>query len=222
MTAALDLSIVVPVFNSCRTLPELARRLRGVLSREAISYEIIYVDDASSDGSWRVLERLRDSDPGRVRAIRLPANAGQHAALLEGMRRCAGNLVATMDDDLQDRPEEIPALLRAMKTDPAADAAVGVPMGRPYGAVRLAASRLVHRLQPKRYRGTEIHGFNLIRRRLVDRLVDERPPVIGQAIAARAARLVRVPVRRDRAALPSRYGWRASLAMAWKMVAPRT
>lgn len=107
-------SVVVPVFNSEKTLDELYSRLTAVLQKVTDDYEIILVDDCSSDGSWEKLKRLHEND-GRVKVIHLIRNFGQHNATLCGLKHCTGSYVIILDDDLQHPPEEIPKLIEKIE-----------------------------------------------------------------------------------------------------------
>ena len=107
------LSIVVPVFNEARSLGDLHRRLTRTLKEVGQPHEIIFVDDGSHDGSADVLRALHAQD-GAVRVIRFNRNYGQHAAVCAGMERARGDVVVTLDADLQNPPEEIPRLLAAL------------------------------------------------------------------------------------------------------------
>jgi glycosyltransferase involved in cell wall biosynthesis len=113
--AKLDLSVVVPVYRSAATLPELTERLISALDGTGMSYELVFVDDASPDDSWRVLQQLQSQHPDCVTALQLMRNFGQHNALMCGFRHSRGQYVVTMDDDLQNPPEEILKLIRAMQ-----------------------------------------------------------------------------------------------------------
>jgi undecaprenyl-phosphate 4-deoxy-4-formamido-L-arabinose transferase len=110
-----DLSVVIPVYRSSETLPELVRRLVAVLSCVGVEYELVLVDDGSPDHSWSVLEKLQEEYPNLLRPIQLMRNYGQHNALMCGFRHARGEFVVTMDDDLQNPPEEIPKLLAAIQ-----------------------------------------------------------------------------------------------------------
>lgn len=107
----LGVSIVIPVYNSARTLQQLHARLTAVLSELGRTYEIILIDDGSRDDSWEGLEALRAIDPVHVVAVQLMRNYGQHNALMCGLNMARGAYVVTMDDDLQNPPEEIPKML---------------------------------------------------------------------------------------------------------------
>jgi len=111
----MDLSVVIPAYRCAATLPELFERLIRVLDRMSLEYEIICVDDGSQDDTWQTLERLWAKHPGRVVAVRLVRNYEQHNALMCGFHHARGNLVATLDADLQHSPEELPKLLAAIR-----------------------------------------------------------------------------------------------------------
>ena len=104
-----DLSVVIPVYGSAKTLPELHRRLTEALPEITANYEIVFVFDCSPDNTWDVLQDIFHADH-RVRVIRLMKNFGQQRAVLCGFAESRGDLVVTMDDDLQHRPEDIQRL----------------------------------------------------------------------------------------------------------------
>ncbi len=108
----LYLSVVIPVFNEEENLLELHARLLATLKTLNKSFEILYVDDGSRDGSWRLLEGFHKLDPGgQVKLVRFNRNYGQHMAVFAGFERALGQVVVTLDADLQNPPEEIPKLL---------------------------------------------------------------------------------------------------------------
>jgi glycosyltransferase involved in cell wall biosynthesis len=112
----MDLSIIVPVFNEEESLPELCNWIAKVMDRDQFSYEVILVDDGSTDLSWKVIESLNEQSD-RIKGIRFQRNYGKSAALNEGFRSCQGKVVITLDADLQDSPEEIPALRSMILND---------------------------------------------------------------------------------------------------------
>lgn len=105
-----DISIVIPLFNEDESLTELTKWISDVMANTSFSYEVLFVDDGSTDKSWKIVEQLRETYPGIVKGIRFRRNYGKSAALNEGFRYCDGNVVITMDADMQDSPEEIPEL----------------------------------------------------------------------------------------------------------------
>ena len=111
-----DISVVVPLFNESESLPELEAWIRKVLQNGGLSYEIIFIDDGSNDGSWDVVRKLASENPN-VRGISFRRNYGKSAALYCGFDAARGNVVITMDADLQDSPDEIPELYRMITED---------------------------------------------------------------------------------------------------------
>lgn len=106
-----ELSIVIPLLNEAESLPELTQWIQRVLTAQGLSYEVILIDDGSTDDSWEVIEALAQTDPA-LRGIRFNRNYGKSAALDTGFRAVRGRVVCTMDADLQDSPEELPELYR--------------------------------------------------------------------------------------------------------------
>lgn len=113
-SSLINVSIVIPLFNEEESLPELIEWISRVNNSHGFSYEIILVDDGSSDGSWQVIERLQKHHP--IKGIRFGRNYGKSAALNTGFRQAEGEVVITMDADLQDSPDEIPALYEMIKS----------------------------------------------------------------------------------------------------------
>lgn len=111
MERKLDISVVVPLYNEAESLPELTAWIDRVARAEGLSYEVLFVDDGSSDASWSVIERLREEYPA-VRGLSFLRNYGKSAALCCGFAAAEGEVVFTMDADLQDSPDEIPAMRR--------------------------------------------------------------------------------------------------------------
>ena len=105
----MHLSIVIPLLNEAESLPELSQWIAAVMDRDELSYEIIFVDDGSTDDSWQVIELLRKQNPC-ICGIKFQRNYGKSAALQVGFTQARGEVIITMDADLQDSPEEIPAL----------------------------------------------------------------------------------------------------------------
>ncbi len=112
----MNLSIVIPLLNEAESLPELAAWITRVCDGQGYEWEIIFVDDGSTDESWEVICRLRQSN-SQIKGIRFQRNYGKSAALNEAFREATGEVVITMDADLQDSPDEIPALFRMIKDE---------------------------------------------------------------------------------------------------------
>jgi undecaprenyl-phosphate 4-deoxy-4-formamido-L-arabinose transferase len=163
-----DLSVVVPILNEERTLPELYERTTAALAGLGRSYELIFVDDGSTDGTFPALERLHARDE-RVRAVRFKRNFGQHPAMHAGLARARGAILITMDGDLQNAPEDIPKLVEAVEAG--ADVASGRRAARHDSWGRTLPSRLINGML-RRFTGVEISdfgcAFNAYRRSAVE------------------------------------------------------
>lgn len=133
----MTVSVVIPVYNSAASLPTLMQRLQPVLDGLDPEAEVILVNDGSRDASWRVIEQLAQRYPS-IRGINLMRNSGQHNALLCGVRAARREVVVTIDDDLQNPPEEIPRLLAALGED--CDVVYGRPATEQHGLLRDLAS----------------------------------------------------------------------------------
>ncbi len=112
----MDISVIIPLYNEEESLPELEAWIRRVMEEHHFSYEIIMVDDGSKDHSWQVVERLSGQNPS-VRGIKFRRNYGKSAALNVGFQAAEGDVVITMDADLQDSPDEVPELYRMITGD---------------------------------------------------------------------------------------------------------
>jgi glycosyltransferase involved in cell wall biosynthesis len=112
----MDVSIVIPLFNEEESLPELTAWIKKVTDANHLSYEIILIDDGSTDQSWNVIEQLRLAD-SNIKGIKFQRNYGKSAALNEGFKAALGEVIITMDADLQDSPDEIPELRRMVLED---------------------------------------------------------------------------------------------------------
>ena len=112
----MDISVVVPLFNEEESLPELEAWIRKVMNTNGYSYEILFIDDGSKDASWKVIEKLAAENPN-VKGIKFRRNYGKSAGLHTGFDAAKGNVVITMDADLQDSPDEIPELYNMIMKD---------------------------------------------------------------------------------------------------------
>lgn len=112
----MDISVVIPLYNEEESLPELYAWIKRVMDEHKFTYEVIFVNDGSTDGSWQVIESLAKENP-EVHGVKFRRNHGKSPALYHGFLRAEGDVVITMDADLQDSPDEIPALYRMIKED---------------------------------------------------------------------------------------------------------
>ncbi len=107
----MDLSIIIPLFNEEESLPELSEWIERVTTEHQFSYEVIFIDDGSTDNSWNVIQNISEKN-NCFKGIKFRRNYGKSAALNEGFKAALGNVIITMDADLQDSPDEIPELVR--------------------------------------------------------------------------------------------------------------
>ena len=113
----MDISVIVPLYNEADSLPELFEWVNKVMTEHSFTYEIIFINDGSTDQSWRVIQDLKNKHTDVVHAIRFRRNYGKSPALYCGFEKAQGDVVITMDADLQDSPDEIPDLYRMIKED---------------------------------------------------------------------------------------------------------
>jgi len=112
----MDISLVIPLLDESESLPELTAWIEKVMTEQRYSYEVIFVDDGSTDNSWEVIQNLRKKNPN-IKGIKFQRNYGKSAALYEAFRATQGDVVITMDADLQDSPDEIPELRKMILED---------------------------------------------------------------------------------------------------------
>jgi undecaprenyl-phosphate 4-deoxy-4-formamido-L-arabinose transferase len=164
----IDVSVVVPVYRSAGMLPVLTARLVAVLDGTGLRYELVFVDDSSPDDAWAILQRLRAEYPGRIVAIQLMRNYGQHNAQMCGFRHARGRFIVTMDDDLQHPPEEIPKLLEAIQNS-GLDLVYGAYGSKRHAALRNLSSWLVNAFYRMVFKtGVTVTSFRIMRRELLE------------------------------------------------------
>jgi len=163
-----SVSMIVPIFEEEATVDELYRRTVAALEQDGRSFEILFVDDGSRDGTFTRLESLHAADP-RVRVVRFKRNFGQHPAMQAGLARARGGILVTMDGDLQNEPEDIPKLVRAVEAG--ADVASGRRQTRHDSWGRTLPSRMINGML-RRFTGVDISdfgcAFNAYRREVVE------------------------------------------------------
>jgi undecaprenyl-phosphate 4-deoxy-4-formamido-L-arabinose transferase len=167
-TPAPDVSVIVPLLNEEGSVDELYQRVVSALDAGPRSWELIFVDDGSRDGTFARIELLHASDE-RVRAIRFKRNFGQHPAMHAGFVRSRGDIVVTMDGDLQNAPEDIPRLIAAVESG--SDVASGTRLARHDSWGRTLPSRVINGML-RRFTGAQISdfgcAFNAYRRSAVE------------------------------------------------------
>jgi undecaprenyl-phosphate 4-deoxy-4-formamido-L-arabinose transferase len=163
----LEISVVVPVYCSAPTLPVLVDRLLATLNGMGVPFEIIFVEDGSPDDAWRVLTGLQQRHPDRLVVVQLMRNYGQHNALMCGFHRARGRFVVTLDDDLQNPPEEIPKLYRAI-VEQGLDLVYGQPRDKRHAGWRNAGSWLINSFFRRVFNSSvSVTAFRIIRWELV-------------------------------------------------------
>lgn len=162
------ISVIIPCYRSARVLPALVRRLVAALTELTDQHEIVLVVDGSPDNTWEVARELAHEVP-TVRSMVLSRNYGQHNALLAGIRSARFDVLVTMDDDLQHRPEAVPALVAALTSE--LDLVYGTPAVEEHGALRSLASRNIKSLMSSGMgiaNARDISAFRVFRTRLRD------------------------------------------------------
>jgi glycosyltransferase involved in cell wall biosynthesis len=219
--APLDVSVVVPVYNERPTLGALFEQCRAALDPLGVQWELIFVDDGSTDGSFDEIAALQRRDP-RARGLRLRTNLGKAAALAVGFRAARGERLVTMDGDLQDDPAEIPQMLAGL--DAGADLVCGWKVDRQDSLARVVASRLFNGLSRFVF-GIELHdvncGLKAFRREVTAEvpLYGELHRFIPLLAAGQGFRVTEQAVaHRPRAFGRSRYGWSRALRGAMDMI----
>lgn len=199
MALSVRLSIVIPVYRSQASLHELYRRLVAALEPLEQVFEVIFVEDCGGDDSWRIIHELARDDP-RVRGLKLARNYGQHNALLCGIRAARGDTIVTIDDDLQNPPEEIERLLA--KLNEGHDVVYGAPLNETHGFLRNQASRIT-KIALKGAMGVDsaskVSAFRAFRTRLRDAFAGYRSPSVNIDVLLTwgTMRFASVDVRQD-------------------------
>jgi undecaprenyl-phosphate 4-deoxy-4-formamido-L-arabinose transferase len=179
-SASPGLSLVIPVYRSHDILRELYSRIVSAIEPFDNNFELIFVEDCGGDRSWEVIEDLSRHD-ARIRGLRLARNFGQHNALLCGIRAAQGDIIVTLDDDLQNPPEEIPKLLEKLHESDC-DVVYGTPLREQHGLFRNIASRIT-KLALQSAMGAEtarkVSAFRVFRSHLRDAFKDYRSPTVN-------------------------------------------
>jgi glycosyltransferase involved in cell wall biosynthesis len=152
-----DISVVVPLFNEVESLPELHAWIKRVMDENSFSYEVVFIDDGSKDGSWGVIQELHEGDHN-VKGIKFQRNYGKSAALQKGFEIANGDVVITMDADLQDSPDEIPELYR-MIMEKDYDVVSGWKKKR-YDPITKTIPTKLYNWAARRLTGIHLHDFN--------------------------------------------------------------
>jgi undecaprenyl-phosphate 4-deoxy-4-formamido-L-arabinose transferase len=216
-----DISAIVPVFRSAPILPDLYRRLTDALTDLTDRYEIVFVEDNGGDDSWSVIEQLAERD-GHVHGIRMSRNYGQHNALLCGIRAARYEIIVTLDDDLQNPPEEIGKLVALLERG--ADVVYGTPATEQHGFLRDQGSRIT-KLALQSAMGADtarnVSAFRAFHTRLRDAFATYRGPYVSIDVLLTwgTTRFSHVSVRHEpRAVGTSNYTFRKLVTHAFNMM----
>jgi undecaprenyl-phosphate 4-deoxy-4-formamido-L-arabinose transferase len=201
----MKISVVVPVYNEEGNLPELLLRLAAVLDPSGSPYELVFVDDGSTDRSLEILKEAARQRPDRIRVLEMARNFGQHQAILAAFQNVTGDVIVTLDADLQNPPEEIPKLLA--KVAEGHDVVGGIRMNRQDSFARRAASALVNRVTTAITR-LRLTDFGCMLRAYSRDVVEEinRCDEASTFIPALAQSFARRPTEVPVAHAPRRYG----------------
>lgn len=219
---SLIVSIVIPVYRSEQSLTPLVERILEVFRDRSEQPEIVLVDDVSPDKSWDVLLSLKSAHPAELKIARLLRNSGQHNAILCGFSLVTGDIVVTMDDDLQNPPEEIPKLIDAVESG--YDLAIGAYDSKKHDRARNFSGGMIDRIQrgifhlPSTF---QLTSFRAVRRVVVDHVCQMGGafPYVTSMLLANASSYTNVPVRHDtRAFGRSTYNLRRSLSLAGNLI----
>ncbi len=154
----MDISVVIPLYNEAESLPELEAWIDKVMKENNFTYEIIFVNDGSTDNSWEIIEDLHKKSPDTVKGLKFRRNYGKSPALQCGFQKAQGDVVITMDADLQDSPDEIPELYRMIKED-GYDMVSGWKKKR-YDPITKTIPTKLFNATARMFSGVKLHDFN--------------------------------------------------------------
>jgi len=154
----MDISLVIPLYNEAESLPELFRWIKEVMTANKFSFEVIFVNDGSTDESWKIIKELEKGNP-EVKGIKFRRNYGKSPALYCGFKKAAGEVVITMDADLQDSPEEIPGLYK-MIMEEGFDLVSGWKKKRFDGRLTKNIPSKIYNATARRITGLKLHDMN--------------------------------------------------------------
>lgn len=196
---SVDLSVIIPVYNSRDGLRELHQRLILNLSKISSSFEIILVDDNSRDNSFEIMKQIREDDD-RVHCIKLMRNFGQHNAIMCGFNYAQGRYIITMDDDLQNPPEEISKLYD--KLHEGFDVVIGRPIEKKHSLYRNLGSKLIGLSYEKIFRKPpeiQMSSFRIISRTVIESIINIKTPnpMVDALILSTTLNIANVEVRHN-------------------------
>lgn len=194
-----EYSVVIPVYNSETSLQELCKRIVAVFIKLGLSYEILFIDDFSSDNSWKLMQALREENEN-IKILQLMRNYGQHNAIMCGFHSVSGKYIITLDDDLQNPPEEIPKLIN--KINKGYDAVIGAPESKKDTVFKNAGSSLIRYLTTKIFnkpKELKLSSFRIITRAVVGDIKNFKTPYpfIAGILLSITTNIANVTVKHD-------------------------
>jgi polyisoprenyl-phosphate glycosyltransferase len=195
-------SIIIPVYNGAETIRDLIARIHRVFLELDKTYELILINDCSKDNSWEVITEIKNSNCN-LHAFNLAFNVGQYTATFCGMEYARGNYVITMDDDLQNPPEEIPKLITIINEYPNYDCVFGIPNNKKHNIFRNTGSRTIQLLYKKLWAldsSIKVSGFRIFTKEIRDKLLlfDTRSPVMSGLILKITNKIGNVTVHHEK------------------------
>ncbi|MCX7046445.1 MAG: glycosyltransferase family 2 protein [Candidatus Sumerlaeota bacterium] len=214
--------MVIPVYNSHDSLELLTSRIDAMFKTQSTRYEVVFVDDCSPDGSWEILKKIKCQYAEKVKIIRLRKNSGQHNAILCGFAKARGEIIVTMDDDLQNPPEEIPRLIASVEEG--YDLAIGAYDSKKHARVRNFGGMLIDSIQRRIFRlppDFQLTSFRAIRRPVIELVISMGGvfPYVTCMLLSNVSSYVNVPVRHEpRSFGRSNYNLKRSLRLAANLI----
>lgn len=193
----IDYSVCIPVYNSENILEELSKRLFSVFEKITERYEILLVDDGSIDKSWEVMQKLREKNK-RIKLIQLTKNYGQQNAMMCALSLSRGDLIITMDDDLQHPPEQIYKLIKCLKSNEHLDGVIGRPLVKKHNFFRRVGSLVVNKINNIIFHKPDnlvMSSFRILKRSIVEEIIKNKNhnPAIGSLLLSTTLNLKNVP-----------------------------
>jgi polyisoprenyl-phosphate glycosyltransferase len=170
-------SIVIPVYNSSKSIEILTKKIISVFKKITTDYEIILIDDCSKDNSWKILKKLNSKNK-KIKIIQLMKNFGQHNALMCGYNNAKGNYIISMDDDLQHPPEEIPRLIRKIKSNNY-DAIIGKPKSKKHSLLKNLGSNILNNLYSiilNKPKNIKVGSFCIFSKFIIQKMITDKTP----------------------------------------------
>ena len=219
----MKITVIIPVYNAANSLEMLFDRLINIFKNNNKEFEIIFVDDCSPDDSWKILTALKKKYSSILRIIRLSVNSGQHNAILCGMSFAQGDIIITMDDDLQHHPEDIPQLVKPIIEDHY-ELVIGSFQSKKQNVMRNIGGELIDYLQRRIFslpKGFQLTSFRAMKKSLAQNAqqTDVIYPYLTAILLSLTTRYANVSVRHDKRHFgKTNYNFTNSLSLAANLI----